>query len=56
MLVKRVLMMMMHLGLIAYGEEKDAGPVIRMHDLGSEIIKGTYVEEDDRIDIRISEQ
>lgn len=55
-LVKRVLMMMMHLGLIAYGEEQEVGPVIRMHDLGSEIIKGTYVEEDDRIEIPISEQ
>jgi hypothetical protein len=50
-LEQRILQMMMHLGLIRIGEDELHGRVIQMTKLGSEVIEGTYVKEEDRIDI-----
>ena len=50
MLDKRIIPMMTHLGLIALGVDDDAGPVIRILDEGSAVIKGIHVEDDDKIE------
>lgn len=46
---QRVLPMMLHLGLVRIGEHPGEGAVIQMTKLGSSIIRGVYVPEDDRI-------
>lgn len=46
---QRIFQMMMHLGLLRIGEGDEAGRVVQVSKLGSRIIEGTYVEEDDRI-------
>ncbi|MFE5317193.1 hypothetical protein ACFQ88_00660 [Paenibacillus sp. NPDC056579] len=48
---QRILQMMMHLGLIRIGEAEDAGTVIQVTKLGSSVIQGSYVAEDDKIEI-----
>jgi hypothetical protein len=50
-LEQRILQMMMHLGLMRIGEHKAHGPVIQVTKLGSSIIQGIYVPEDDLIAI-----
>lgn len=47
----RIIQMMMHLGLLQIGEDEDQGPVVRINELGSRIITGTYVPEDEWIDL-----
>jgi hypothetical protein len=54
-LEQRILQMMMHLGLIRIGEDELHGRVIQMTKIGSEVIEGTYVKEEDRIDINSQE-
>ncbi|WP_209976670.1 hypothetical protein [Paenibacillus eucommiae] len=48
---QRILQMMMHLGLLRIGENDDYGQVIQMTKLGSKVIEGTYVAEDDKIEL-----
>jgi hypothetical protein len=45
----RVIKMMMHLGLLRIGEHAVHGKVIQVSKLGSGIIRGVYVHEDDKI-------
>lgn len=47
----RIIQMMMHLGLLQIGEDEEEGAVVRISKLGSRIITGTYVAEDDWIDL-----
>ncbi|TVY11631.1 hypothetical protein [Paenibacillus cremeus] len=46
---QRVLQMMMHLGLLRIGEDAQRGTVIQITRLGSGIIEGTYVPDDEKI-------
>jgi hypothetical protein len=48
-LEQRVFKMMMHLGLLRIGEHSECGAVIQVSKLGSGIIQGVYVHEDDKI-------
>ncbi|OXM88052.1 hypothetical protein [Paenibacillus rigui] len=50
-LEQRVLQMMMHLGLLRIGEHEEHGTVIQITKLGSRIIQGNYVAEEDKISI-----
>ncbi|TBL79725.1 hypothetical protein [Paenibacillus thalictri] len=45
----RIVQMMMHLGLLRIGEDEKHGKVVRMTKLGSGVIHGTYVAEDDKV-------
>ncbi|WP_068775416.1 hypothetical protein [Paenibacillus sp. FJAT-26967] len=48
---QRIIRMMMHLGLLAIGEEDAAGQVIRMTTQGKLIIAGNKVAEEDAIEL-----
>lgn len=48
-LEQRILQMMMHLGLIRIGETEEDGTVIQMSKLGTSVIQGIYVSEEDKI-------
>jgi hypothetical protein len=50
-LEQRILQMMMHLGLLRIGEDQLLRQVVQITKLGSEVIEGTYVMEEDKIDI-----
>lgn len=50
---QRMLQMMMHLGLIRIGEDDQQGQVVRMTKLGSGIVTGTYVAEEEKIALQI---
>ena len=47
----RIIRMMMHLGLLQLGDDPEHGPVVRMSKLGDPIISGTYVSEDEKIEL-----
>ncbi|MEW9698971.1 hypothetical protein [Paenibacillus sp. SI8] len=46
---QRILQMMMHLGLIRMGEDEELGKVVQMTRLGSSVIQGTFVSEEDKV-------
>jgi hypothetical protein len=46
---QRILQMMMHLGLIRIGEDEKQGKVVQVTKLGSSVIQGTFVAEDDKV-------
>lgn len=48
---QRILQMMMHLGLLRIGEDPRYGKVLQMTKLGSSVIQGTYVAQEDRIQL-----
>ncbi|UKS31145.1 hypothetical protein LOZ80_17205 [Paenibacillus sp. HWE-109] len=48
-LEQRILQMMMHLGLIRIGEDLSDGTVIQVTKLGSKVIQGTLVAEEDKV-------
>jgi hypothetical protein len=50
---QRLLQMMMHLGLLSIGEDEQQGKVVRINHLGSRIVRGTYVSDDEIIDLQI---
>jgi len=52
-LESRVLPMMMHLGLLRLGADEEYGTVLQMTRLGSGIVEGTYVAEEDRIEMEL---
>ncbi|MFC0214837.1 hypothetical protein ACFFK0_20730 [Paenibacillus chartarius] len=52
---QRVVQMMMHLGLLRLGEDDRYGRVLQTTKLGSSIIQGTYVAEEDRIPLMIEQ-
>lgn len=45
----RIVQMMLHQGLLRVGEHPDAGAVVQMTKLGSSIVRGMYVPEEDKI-------
>jgi hypothetical protein len=47
----RIIRMMMHLGLLQLGDDPTCGPVVRMTKLGEHIIGGTYVPEEEKIEL-----
>jgi hypothetical protein len=49
----RILQMMMHLGLLRIGEDETHGRVLQITKLGSSIIQGNYVAEEDRIELKL---
>ncbi|WP_166239410.1 hypothetical protein [Paenibacillus turpanensis] len=49
----RILQMMMHLGLLRIGEDESSGTVIKMTKLGSSIVRGVYVADEERIEIPV---
>lgn len=50
---QRFLQMLMHLGLIRIGEDEQWGKVIMLSKLGQSVILGTYVAEEDKIELQI---
>jgi hypothetical protein len=48
----RILQMMMHLGILVFGES-DKGKVVRMTPAGSRIIQGIYITDKDAIEIAV---
>lgn len=50
---QRVLQMMMHLGLLRIGEDERFGQVAQMTKLGSSVVQGTYVEEEDKVQLQM---
>jgi hypothetical protein len=48
---QRILAMMMHQGLLRMGQHGEYGAVVQVTRRGAEVVKGTYVEENDRIDL-----
>jgi hypothetical protein len=52
-LEQRILQMMMHLGLLRLGEDENEGKVVQITKLGTQVIQGTYVKEDENIDIGV---
>lgn len=45
----RIVMMMMHQGLLRIGEHPEAGTVVEMTKLGSSIVRGVYVPDEEKI-------
>lgn len=50
---QRILQMMMHLGLLRIGEDESAGKTVVVTKLGASVIAGTYVPEEERIELQI---
>ncbi|MNC38964.1 hypothetical protein D3C75_875970 [compost metagenome] len=50
-LESRVLPMLMHLGLVRIGADDRAGTVIQVSALGKSVIQGTWLPEEDRLDL-----
>lgn len=46
---QRILQMMMHLGLIRIGEDHKNGMVVQVTKMGSKVIQGTFVAEEDKV-------
>lgn len=46
---QRILQMMMHLGLIRIGEDHENGMVVQVTKMGSKVIQGTFVAEEDKV-------
>jgi hypothetical protein len=53
---QRIIGMMMHLGLVRIGEHQTQGPVIQMTKLGSSIVQGIYVHDEDIIPLTWQDQ
>lgn len=49
----RVMQMMMHLGLLRIGEDEQEGSVIQMTKLGTSVIRGIYVADEEQIAIPV---
>ncbi|MGX4584823.1 hypothetical protein [Paenibacillus chitinolyticus] len=49
---QRIIAMMMHLGLLAVGEEEHAGAVVRITPLGGKTIAGNMIAEEDKIELK----
>jgi hypothetical protein len=48
---QRLIMMMLHLGLVRLGEDTAMGAVLQVSKLGSSLIQGIYVAEEESIDL-----
>jgi predicted transcriptional regulator len=49
---QRLLQMMMHLGLLSIGEDEQRGKVVRINKLGSRIVRGTYISDEELIELQ----
>jgi hypothetical protein len=47
----RIIRMMMHLGLMQLGDDPEHGAVVRLTRLGDHVISGTYVPEEEKIEL-----
>lgn len=54
-LEKRMLNMMLHLGMITIGEHPEDGTVVRMTKRGRSMIRGIYVPEEDQVHLSLEE-
>lgn len=52
-LEQRILQMMMHLGLLRIGDDERTGTVIQITKLGSSIIEGTYVPDEEPLTLDV---
>lgn len=50
-LEKRILRMLLHLGMVTLGEHPQAGAVVRMTSTGSRMVRGIHVREEDQIEL-----
>lgn len=50
---QRIVQMMMHLGLLRIGEDERYGQVVQMTKLGSSVVQGTYVAEEDKVPLQL---
>jgi hypothetical protein len=50
---QRMILMMLHLGLVRIGEDPSAGNVLQVSKLGSSLIQGIYVAEEETIDLKM---
>ena len=50
-LSQRIVQMMMHLGLLQIGEDDEHGTVVRISPFGDRIISGTFVPEEEVIEL-----
>ncbi len=48
---ERILHMMMHLGLLQIGEDRELGMVVRISELGDRILSGAYIPEEEKIEL-----
>ncbi len=46
--------MMLHLGLVRIGEDTTLGSVLQVSKLGSSLIQGIYVAEEETIDLKLN--
>nr|WP_312875606.1 hypothetical protein [Paenibacillus planticolens] len=53
---KRILQMMMHLGLIRIGEDDKEGMVVQVTKLGSKVVQGTFVAEEDKVVLLLDQE
>jgi lambda repressor-like predicted transcriptional regulator len=51
---QRMILMMLHLGLVRIGEDPAAGNVLQVSKLGSSLIQGIYVAEEESIDLKVN--
>jgi hypothetical protein len=50
---QKIILMMLHLGLVRIGEDPAAGNVLQVSKLGSSLIQGNYVAEEETIDLKV---
>lgn len=50
---QRMILMLVHLGLVRIGEDVTLGPVLQVSKLGSSLIQGIYVAEEETIDLKV---
>lgn len=53
---QRILQMMMHLGLIRIGEDQEYGTVVQVTKLGTNVIQGTFVAEEDKVVLFVEQE
>ncbi|HEX7055925.1 MAG TPA: hypothetical protein VF260_01845 [Bacilli bacterium] len=46
---ERILQMLLHLGVVRIGETEDGAQLVQVTPLGTELLRGTYVAEEDKI-------
>ncbi len=50
-LEQRILQMLMHLGILRIGEHEQQGKVVQVTSMGSKVIRGTFVQDQDTIQL-----
>ncbi|MEX2460804.1 MAG: hypothetical protein WD469_05815 [Paenibacillaceae bacterium] len=52
---QRMILMMVHLGLVRIGEDTKLGPVLQISKLGSSLIQEIYVADEETIDLKVKQ-